>query len=109
MSFEGYYQYLCIKGHLFSADAYTSKGESTECGYGDPVAWWNLVDVTNGSYCDQENDCEGCEFCDKGRIDNYVKLEILKLAVTEECDCCKHTRVVEEVRYKIPLDKGRKK
>lgn len=77
---------------------------------GAKMAWWNLCDTTNGSYCECNTEyldrSEGCEFCDRGRIDDFVDLEINKPAEYSTCECCGHSKRTSEVTYKIPKDKG---
>lgn len=81
MSFEGYYQKLCEKGHLTCVDVYGP--EDDKCNCGKKFVWENTVDQTNG-----END-------------GLVNLEIIS---QESCDCCGH---VKETVYKIPdLERG---
>ncbi|RLG37460.1 MAG: hypothetical protein DRO01_07150 [Thermoproteota archaeon] len=88
MSFEGYYQILCERGHYWTEDVYlvddpVSELRCPKCG--GRVVWYNLVDVTNGSYDEDGN-----------RIDGYVELEI------EEERVCPLCNSVLERRYKIP-------
>jgi hypothetical protein len=47
MSYEGYYEYLCVKGHHFEHDAYEARPGKCEF-YGAPLAYWHSVDETNG-------------------------------------------------------------
>jgi hypothetical protein len=82
MSFEGYYQMLCVKGHAKHLDCHEEKPEWCECGA--LMVWENLVDVTNGSYDDGL------------RIDGYVELEVEEESF---CTCCGHLKVRT---YKIP-------
>lgn len=92
MSFEGYHQKLCRKGHYFTEDAETTLyvGETEKCPTcGEKFVWNNLVDVTNGSY-------EGSI-----RIDKYIALEIDK---ETKCKECGHTL---EITYKIPKTKDK--
>lgn len=122
MSFEGHYQILCKNGHSRGCDCYEEPnfdGPETEeiegtvystplwrCSCGETAAWWNLVDVTNGSFC-TECDGSGCKCCDNGRIDRHVELEEDKPAKTQRCNLgCDH--VIEEQTYKIPEGKGHK-
>ncbi len=86
MSYEGYHQYLCKLGHYTEQDCYMDDLKKCHCG--EPIVWWNSVDITNGSF-------EG-----KKRIDGYVKLKIFK---QKKCSKCKS---VLETQYKIPIDKG---
>ena len=91
MSFEGYYQTICKVGHSQDVDVYNVSDDDTEnvlCWCGEELVWWNLVDVTNGSY-DENGD----------RIDGYIELEMLSENV---CYKCGH--VVSRC-YKVP-DKG---
>jgi hypothetical protein len=91
MSFEGFDQYLCAKGHSWEKDAYD---------YGDVVCpvcdgnavWWNQVDETNGSFDDDGN----------RRIDGYVELEANKSAVYCTCATCGNAHVAEVATYKLP-------
>jgi len=61
MSFEGYHQLLCKNGHEWSRDVYedysfdgtdySDNMKNTICPQcKEKVVWWNLVDLTNGSY-----------------------------------------------------------
>ncbi len=95
MSFEGYYQLVCENGHLDSCDALMADPfEEYEClDCKAPLAWWNLVDETNGSHMDGK------------RIDGYIDLEEDVPAKTEICKCCGHVKTLEEETYKIP-EKG---
>jgi hypothetical protein len=52
--------------------------------------WWNLVDITNGSYEDNE------------RIDGYIELKVKKQT---KCDKCNS---ILETIYKIPRKRGGK-
>lgn len=130
MSFEGYYQILCRNGHLHCCDCYENPNFEDCRGSGDPMdydpsydspvwkcpvcqelaTWWNLVDVTNGSYCECNIDylerSEGCKYCDRGRIDGEVDLEVS--VATETCVCkeCGTAHVVSMGTYKIPESGG---
>src|SRR5574337_345021 len=95
MSYEGYVQLLCEKGHYFTEDYYIfglSEDDDWRCGVcGGHLAWWNCVDLTNGNYEDG---------IDSKRIDGYVELEIDQIPAT--CPTCGQT--VEHPNYKIPKD-----
>jgi hypothetical protein len=82
MSFEGYYQLICEKGHYYHEGLFGLE-EKTPCPYckSEP-AWWNLVDTTN----------------DEGLP---IKLKVITKRI-----CCKCGSVLEET-YKIPK-KGHK-
>lgn len=47
MSYEGYTEYLCEKGHYWSANCYFDDGEPCAVCGGAPV-WRHAVDQTNG-------------------------------------------------------------
>jgi len=100
MSFEGYYQIICKKGHYFEKDVYAATfiEDEEKCPYCKAkMAWWNMVDVTNGS------------FNEKGRrIDGFLKLKIASPAKTKKCNECGHEKIIEQVTYKIPDKKGHK-
>lgn len=112
MSFEGWYQVLCKNGHdMGGHDPYGRKwGTCKHCGA--EVAWTNLVDTTNGSYCvtqvydedgwPEDVYCTGCEYCDNGRIDRFVELEVRVPAVFCKCGSCGHRHIIEPPRYHIP-------
>lgn len=100
MSFEGYYQILCKNGHYHCEDCYSSYGygdtlvwRCPECQ--EQVAWENLVDITNGTY---EQDEEGNMI----RIDGYIELQKKTEALYEECPTCKVSRLLKSATYHIP-------
>jgi hypothetical protein len=93
MSYEGYIKALCAKGHLSQWDAYVERDAACDCG--EKFVWECHVDQTNGDI-DPETGLEPGD----------VELEIEFPAMTEKCSCCGHTKVVEEVRYKIPTNVG---
>jgi hypothetical protein len=83
MSFEGFYEILCQRGHLLIEDAYNVgqfDGEGAwTCGQcHDPAVWWNLVDTTNGTHDEHGR-----------RIDGFVELV---MHPQPECVCtaCGH-------------------
>lgn len=81
MSYEGYTQMLCRKGHLLTKDAYEEVPSMCCCGA--DIAW--LYDV------DQTND-EGKPFDLVVKVPEKIK----------QCPCCGATRVVAEAAYGIP-------
>jgi len=99
MSYEGYTQYLCPNGHYDTVDAYDDfhyfdeesqedvRWKCRECGEGP--AWWNMVNLTNGSYYEDE------------RIDGYVDLELERDTPTCTCECG-HVHATGPAVYKIP-------
>lgn len=99
MSYSGYVQKLCKNGHLSSHDTYEYKEENCYCG--QPYVWSNNVDTTNGSYC-YECGSKGCKWCNNGRIDGYIELEVEEDAKFEKCECCGNNKQVAPVKYKIP-------
>lgn len=105
MSFEGYYQILCDNGHHDTVDAYYMPEDNTawSCRHcGAPEAWRNLVDVTNGSFEDcEEEEC----WCYEARTDGYVELEALQPEETAVCNLG-HKHVTSPAQYKIPGKHG---
>ena len=90
MSFEGYYQLICKKGHSYQVGLYGLE-EKTPCPVcNSVVAWWNIVDITNGSF--EANK----------RIDGYITLKIKSQKICEHC-----TSVLETI-YNIPKKGGHK-
>jgi hypothetical protein len=110
MSFEGYYQILCRNGHIGGADCYDDPNfDGTGSAYRDSdtdplwhcvecnevAAWWNLVDITNGSYYQDE------------RIDGYVELELATEPDVCTCECgYVHPKSGELSTYHIPKEDG---
>ena len=109
MSFEGYYQVLCVNGHLLEIDVYDvdvdfpNCDEEWECEYcNEKIAWWNIVDETNGSF---DINSDGYET--RERIDGYVYLEMDKGRDTCICPTCGivHFSTDEAPTYKLPEGK----
>lgn len=108
MSFEGYYQILCVNGHLQEIDVYSmdfdiDNFKDWECEYcNGKIAWWNIVDETNGSF---NIDSDGYET--EERIDNFVELKIDKERKTCTCSICGiiHFNTDEPQTYKLPKGK----
>lgn len=49
MSYEGYRQFICPRGHTFSRDVYDADADSPTCDEcGRKPIWRNSVDETNG-------------------------------------------------------------
>ena len=94
MSCEGYYQILCANGHYWTADFYSELDplEKTcvckKCGA--RVAWYNNVDVTNGSYYTHPDSGE------VERVDGHVDLKVKEIKQCSKCLTCL------EIVYYIP-------
>ena len=69
MSFEGYHQFICYKKHYWIEDVYSIYKESFCPKCKRKPIWFNIVDLTNGSF-------EG-----KKRIDGYVKINPKKVKI----------------------------
>ncbi len=96
MSYEGYSQFLCKKGHYWTVDCNElmyaeDKQKCPKCG--EEEVWENMVNVTNGSWDD-----------DGTRIDNYIELK-QKKKISGVCSCCGEEHVCEKT-YFIPKDKN---
>ena len=93
MSWAGWEQRLCEKGHYNSANPapFGNPEDNFKCwveGCDGKLAWWNQVDKTNGG------------------SDGYVKLCLKKKAVFCECPSC-HTKCLKiPEEYHIPKTKG---
>ena len=88
MSYEGYSQFLCKKGHLWHLDCMEDETRCPICK--GEVAWKNSVDVTNGSFYENK------------RIDGYVELKVKKIT------CCDKCGTILETTYHIPRQKKHK-
>lgn len=98
MSYEGYTQVLCAKGHYFAYDAYYDSiaypSKEWKCDICKAkMAWYNLVDLTNGSY-------EG-----KKRIDGFVELKVDVPATMCKCKECGNEHTIACATFKIPKKK----
>jgi len=92
MSFEGYYQVLCKNGHYDCGNCYSYEPIGNFCSIcREKIIWWNLVDITNGSWDDEGK-----------RIDGYIDLKIKK---QKKCDKC--NSIIETI-YEIPEKGGHK-
>lgn len=88
MSFSGYYQLLCERGHYSEVDCYTREfcRDMTDCPHcSAPIVWDHLVDTTNDAGFDQQ-----------------IDLEEIVPELVDVCDECGHETIVEPARYKIP-------
>lgn len=89
MSYEGYEQYLCAKGHLRIVDC--NMDDDSPCDCGEPMVWHNSVDTTNGSFDDEGDQIDGC-----------VDLEVEEKHVCI-CSSCGNEHHMEPIQYKIPI------
>ena len=96
MSYEGYSQFLCKKGHYWTKDCneldWTDRKDYPKC----PICkkkhiWENRVNVTNGSWDD-----------DGTRIDGYIKLKP-KSETSGVCSACGEKHICEKI-YHIPKE-----
>lgn len=88
MSFEGYYEFLCERGHFFVKDIYADDEELAKCPVcNSSVKWWNIIDTTNGDY-------------------SITKFEIKSEEITKKCEECGHIEIVEHKTYYFPQNKG---
>lgn len=93
----------CAEPDIFTERTVTATIRTTggwRCHCGEPKAWVNLVDVTNGSF--EVNPDTG----EEERIDGFVELEIL--VPPQECVCsCGNKHYSTHGVYRIPDDAGR--
>lgn len=98
MSYEGYSQLLCKKGHYWTLNYYEmdyTELKDNQCPIcGEPAIWENMVDTTNGSF-DEETD---------ERIDNYIELK-QKSETSGICSACGGKHICE-VTYFKPGEEG---
>ena len=88
MSFEGYFQLICKKGHYYTAGLYGQE-ENTLC----PIClsipvWWNIVDETNSSFDNNTGE----------RIDGFVEPRIKSQRI------CKYCNSILETIYEVPKE-----
>jgi hypothetical protein len=103
MSYEGYVQLLCEKGHYRTCDC-SEIDKPTVCpSCKSKWIWQNNVDTTNGSY---DVDSEGGEDTSV-RIDGYVELEANEPIITHTCSCG-NVHMSKKATYKIPDGVGHK-
>lgn len=92
MSWEGYGQALCEKGHQYFFDAYDSEAECTICR--SNMAWSYMVDLTNG--CDE--DCGEGAKC----YAHPIPLTLKNDAEFHTCPTCQHKEILTHPTYEIP-------
>lgn len=88
MSYEGYNQILCKKGHLSAQDAFFSESDF-KCRCGEKIAWYNPVDETN---------CESYGLISQRELNKFLLTE------EQQCSCkhCGHKHTAVEATYRIP-------
>ena len=86
MSFEGYHQILCKKGHYIEIDVYMHSNGSFVCDIcGEGVGWVNLVDQTN--------------------VEEVGKVKLKEIGEDHiPCHCCGGTGLILTPRFEIPHD-----
>lgn len=89
MSYEGYKQFWCKKGHYWEVDCYSYDHEEKCPWCGKDVFFENSVDVTNGSHDEDGNRIDGL-------IDPVVKKEVSGI-----CSTCGGKHICEVI-YVIP-------
>lgn len=92
MSYEGYSQFLCKKGHYWTVDCnlLTYKDKKERCpSCNKEFVFENMVNITNGSF-----DNDGT------RIDGFIDLKVKKVR-SGFCSECKKQHICETI-YKIP-------
>ena len=86
MSYEGYTEYLCARGHRWTANYDVLSIECLDCGA--PAVWSNEVDQTNGMSSDEPWSMP-------------YPLTVLEPAKVEYCNLG-HRHEIEPTRYVIP-------
>ena len=115
MSYEGFTQYLCARGHESSFDCYEE--HAANCPHcGAEFRWQHDVDITNGidindrgTFAVELEQLEETKFEDKLSkvlaVCSKHGASLPAAAAQELADLLKET-VIEVPRYKIPLDVG---
>ena len=85
MSYQGYVENLCQKGHLTIIDAYDMSSKFCHCN--EEFIWSNGVDQTNDSGFP------------------YDAYELIESAKYSTCPTCTNTKETSPARYKIPSTK----
>jgi len=89
MSYEGYEQCICEKGHYFENSNVYQWDVAEGCDCGAPTVFTNAVDETNGEAY--------------GEIP-FEEMRKLKLAdaMVETCPCCGSAKTLHPPRYRVP-------
>ncbi|MFA5395261.1 MAG: hypothetical protein WC346_04505 [Methanogenium sp.] len=95
MSYEGYSQFLCKKGHYWVVDSSNLEWLETKEYPKCPICkkshvWENEVNLTNGSFN-----------YDGKRIDGFRKLKLKKKNLMK-CKCCGREQICKCSEYQIP-------
>lgn len=96
MSYEGYDQCICEKGHYFISDCYWTDDKPICPICGSTMTWYNAVDQTNGNdfgyisfndlkekFLVQDKEYKTCEHCGHHEL---VHPEIFRIPTKEETD-----------------------
>ena len=91
MSYEGYEEYICEKGHYWIVDCYGSARDVEKCRVcQSKVKYWHAVDVTNGTdYNDPSTYAASIKelgFEDSWHTDHYGNRYATKMPVYEPDD-----------------------
>ena len=86
MSYEGYIEQLCSKGHYTTADAYDKDDKCWVCK--SEIVWTNNVDQTN----------------DNGYPFGEARLKVKTEQAKHKCPTCGHERVSARTTYHMPTD-----
>ena len=95
MSYEGYSQFLCEKGHYWTKDCNElpnlmyEEDVKQKCPIcGEEEVWENMVNITNGSFDD-----------DGTRIDGFIELK-QKSELSGVCSACGEKHICEVTYFK---------
>ena len=95
MSYEGFTQALCAKGHQNMVEQYEERDTCNKCP--EKLVWFHQVDQTNGCMCSDTDGRTGYE-CPA----HPLKLEVLEHADYLDCPTCHREEMVSHPTYKIP-------
>lgn len=99
MSYEGYSQFICEKGHTWNVNCEELPQDYDECvetvvcpECKSKAIWENMVNLTNGSFDEEGN-----------RNDGYIELEV-KSETSGICSACGDKHVCKKTYQIPPLD-----
>jgi hypothetical protein len=96
MSWEGYYQCICKKGHYFVAAPNYGFDDDEACAHCEsPAVFTNVVDETN------------CDSVGEIPLEELAKFKIAD-AVTETCPHCANVKLIEPEHFRVPNEEERK-